>query len=435
MVEAVVNRWTRVAAAVRAQLRLTGRFLRLVLRKSGQDAIAVEAAALAFSTVLALVPLLAAFLFIGEQVFSEYPEKILNILGEILPYSEAALITHIRDFLKQAEQIRGIGLAGFGLVALIAFSSVEETLNRIWNVDYGRSLRMRAGSLLMVLLWGPLLIGAVYSTLGVLRIRPGFERAFQSSTFLQSLPFLVTWFGLTMLYWLVPHAPVRFRAAFAGGLSATLMLELLRRGFHLYLDAFPGMNLVYGGFALALIFMTSIHLAWLIVLLGCEVAYVAQHVQALSRRVWLPQPPEGRWLALAATALLAERSLGGKITTPLAVLANRLEVPAPELRRALRPLLDGGVLRETRGRGGGLALAEPASSLPVERVLGLYEERRRDVLPNLPEGAAHRLELLRERLALVTRNELGACTLADLLAPPAGSDSADGGFECAVKQE
>ena len=61
------------------------------------------------------------------------------------------------------------------------------------------------------------------------------------------------------------------------------------------------------------------------------------------------------------------------------------------------------------------------------------------VLPNLPEGAAHRLELLRERLALVTRNELGACTLADLLAPPGSPDdpdaAANAGFECAVKQE
>jgi membrane protein len=414
---AVVAVLGRIETALLTRLRATGRFVVLVARQSAQHAIAVEAAALAFSTVLALIPLLAAFLFIGKKVFDEYPQRILNILREVLPYSETALLGHISDFLVQAEAIRGPGMVGFVVVALIAFSSVEDTLNRIWNVDTSRSLRVRAGSLFLLLLFGPLLIGAVYSVLIVLRARPAFEAVFEQSWLLQSLPFFVTWFGLTMLYWLVPHAPVRFRCALAGGFSAALLLEFLRRGFHLYLEAFPGMSLVYGGFALALIFMTSLHAAWLIVMVGSEIAYVIQHFAALSRRVLLPQPPEGRWLALAAVALLAERSLAGSGAMHLAHLASRLEVPAAELRRALRPLLDGGVLTERR-RGDGLQLAQADASVPVGKVLGLYEERRRDVLPNLPPGAAHRLEVLREHLARKAQEELGTCTLAELLALP-----------------
>ena len=340
------------------------------LRKSAADAIAVEAAALAFSTVLALVPLLAAFLFIGEQVFSEYPAKILNILGEVLPYSEDALITHIRDFLIQAEtdpRPRPGRLRAGGADRL--FQRRGDAQPHLERRPRRARWRMRAGSLLMVLLWGPLLIGAVSRSSACCASRPGFERVFQSSTFLQSLPFMVTLVGLTMLYWLVPHAPVRFRAALRGRRHRRTAPRSSAARLRRYLKPRPGMSIVYGGFALALIFMTSIHLSWLIALIGSEIAYVEQHFKALRRRGWVPQPPEGRWLALARRGADDRARAARPHADAARVPGEPAGSPQPRAAPRAAAAARGGVLKERKGRKGGLSLAEPAETMQVRRVL------------------------------------------------------------------
>ena len=75
-----------------------------------------------------------------------------------------------------------------------------------------------------------------------------------------------------------------------GSLPTALAFELLRRFFRLYLEAFPAMSLVYGGFALAILFMVSIQVSWLLVLLGAEVAYAVQHFPQIEAAAALPPP-------------------------------------------------------------------------------------------------------------------------------------------------
>src|SRR4030095_5640831 len=127
------------------------------------------------------------------------------------------------------------------------------------------------------------------------------------SLLVQSVPFLVSIVGLSMLYWQVPFTRVQFRAAFAGGVTAALLLEILRRTFHYYVAHFTATTyVVYGSFALALFFMISLELAWLAILLGTEVAYVAQHFGALTQTRGLDSRLRESWVGLAALATLIE---------------------------------------------------------------------------------------------------------------------------------
>ena len=66
-------------------------FLRLATGKAFQDGIALTASALAFVTLLSLIPLLAVFSFIGARAFQAYQEQALDVLVQVLPYSESAL--------------------------------------------------------------------------------------------------------------------------------------------------------------------------------------------------------------------------------------------------------------------------------------------------------------------------------------------------------
>ena len=373
------------------------RFSVLTLRKSGRDGITLQSSALAFNTVFAVVPLLAAFLFVGGHVFEAYRPQILAILRQILPYTEDRLLQQIGDFLTQAERLRGIGLAGFVTVALISFASVESTLNRIWNVTSARAWRTRLYSFFMLLLWGPLLIGAAYSVLAVLRRQTAFDRLWQESPVIAAIPFVITAFGLTMLYWLVPNTAVRLRCALIGGVSAALLIEGLRFGFKLYLRVAPGINLVYGGFALALIFMVSIDAAWMIVLLGSEISYTAQHFETMSRRRRAMAPLEGGWLALAVLTLIHEQQAAGRPSVAVEDLASRLELPSASLREALVPLLGAGWLRDLARDGEGLHLARPLADVPTAAIFELYDARQEELFAPLPPAAAARMSALLRR--------------------------------------
>ncbi len=390
------------------------RFAALSVSKARADNLTQEAAALSFITMLSLVPLLAAFSFLGARWFDEKQERTVEILTQVLPYSESTIMANLQEFLEQAQAIRGLGFFAFILTSLAAFTSIERTINRIWNVPRQRPLRSRLLSFTMVLFWGPLVIGTAYSLLFYLRQRPAFQ-TLAGSLPVQLIPFTVTVLGLTMLYWLVPNTRVDFRSAFAGGVTAALLLELLRQGFGIYVEQVRNISLVYGGFGLLLFFMLSIQFSWWIVLLGSEATYSLQNAAYMSSRRRPAAPLEGSWVALAALVTIAERFRDGKPVMPHELLAERLHLVATELGDLLAPLLEAGVLCESSGDTEGYLLSSDPYNLEVSRILGLYEAAHwnagRPFGPELSEP----LEDLRRRLTAERTRHTEGVTLAQLV--------------------
>jgi membrane protein len=397
--------------------RQLGRFFVLTLRQGYEDSILLTASALAFVTILSLVPLLAALSFVGARVFSQYPEKSLEVFIQVLPYAEKTLTDKLREFLDQAETMHGVGLAALFATTLLAFATIEETFNKIWNVHRRRSFRHRLLTFCLLLFWAPLLIGVTFSSLILLRQSPALRELVQGSVLLHLSPFLATVVGLTLLYWLVPSTRVRFRNALAGGLFGALLLEVLRLSFGYYVEFFRGVSTVYGSSAFALLFMISIELTWTIVLLGSEAAYTAQHFSLLSRGLHTHPPVAASWVGLAALAFLAAREAGDPPPST-EELASHLSLPARDLQRTLHPLLAHGLLRETPE--GGYILERDPCELRLEEVFDAYEHRARRSVEHIGADLRARLDRCIEQLASARGERLGALTLAGLLAAPAG---------------
>jgi membrane protein len=406
--------------------RELGRFFVLTLRQAHEDSVLLTASALAFVTVLSLVPLLAALSFIGTRVFDQPAEKSLEIFVQVLPYAERTVTDKLREFLAQAEEIHGIGLAALFATSLLAFATVEETINRIWNVSRRRPFRFRLLSFCLLLFWAPLLLGASLSSLILLRQSPALRQLVQGSVLLHLAPFGATLLGLTLLYWIVPYTRVRFRNALAGALLGAILLEALRQGFGYYVELFRGVSTVYGSSAVALLFMISIELTWAIVLLGSEAAYTAQHFGLLSRGLHSHPPVQASWIGLAAAALVASRQAAGEPALTPQALAEQLSLPARDLERTLHPLLKQGILRETRGRLG--LLAPDPHQLTVDEIFEAYEHRARRGIEHAAADLRPRLEALVAALADARSHCLGPLTLADLLpSRGAGPAAAAGG--------
>jgi len=395
--------------------RRLARFFRLMLRQAHQDGIFLTASALAFVTILSLIPLLAAFSFIGARVFNQYQQRSLEVFVQVLPYSDQTVTEKLREFLEQAGTIHGYGIVFFFLTALFAFATIEEALNKIWSVSRRRPFKVRLLSFGLLLFWGPLLVGATFTSLILLRQSPGLRVILQGSILFAVLPFLATAVGLTTLYWLVPYTRVQPRNALVGGLLAAILLELLRQGFASYVEFFRNVNIVYGSFAFALLFMMSIELTWTIVLLGAEASYTAQHFRRLARGVLHQTPLQAAWVGLTALTLIARRFARGEGLLSPAALAERLHLSPHELERVIRPLLTHRLLRETTGEHGYLLAADPGQ-LPVDRIFQAYDHRaRRGVEPVGPE-LRERLEGLVGELAQARDTRLAGTTLADLIA-------------------
>ncbi|HEY0782916.1 MAG TPA: YhjD/YihY/BrkB family envelope integrity protein, partial [Thermoanaerobaculia bacterium] len=140
--------------------RQLGRFFLLTLRQMHEDSAFLTASALAFVTLLSLIPFLAAFSFVGARVFHQYPQKSREVFVQVLPYSDKSLTDKLGEFLDQAEGLHGVGLAALFATTLFAFSTVEGAINKIWNVSRRRPFRVLLLSYGLLVFWGPLLIGA-----------------------------------------------------------------------------------------------------------------------------------------------------------------------------------------------------------------------------------------------------------------------------------
>ncbi len=401
--------------------RQLGRFFALTVRQGYEDSIFLTASALAFVTILSLVPLLAALSFVGARVFSQYPEKSLEVFIQVLPYAEKGLTDKLREFLDQAETMHGVGLVALFGTSLLAFSTIEETFNKIWHVSRRRRYRHRLLTFLLLLFWGPLLVGVTFSSLILLRQSPAILELVRGSVLLHLTPFLATVVGLTLLYWLVPSTRVRFRNALAGGLFGAILLEVLRQSFGYYVEFFRGVSTVYGSSAFVLLFMISIELTWTIVLLGSEAAYTAQHFALLSRGLHTHPPIAARWVGLAAVAFLAARNgADGADASPAAPtgeeLASRLSLSARELERTLHPLLAKGLLLETPGRG--FVLGRDPAALRVEEVFAAYDHRARRSVEHVGPELRERLDRWVDILTGNRADRLGALTVTELLACP-----------------
>ncbi|HYU33609.1 MAG TPA: YhjD/YihY/BrkB family envelope integrity protein [Thermoanaerobaculia bacterium] len=413
----------RAAAALRRLLppesfpRHLARYVLVTLRQAHEDSIWLIASAIALVTLLSLIPLLAAFSFIGARVFSQYPQRSLEVFVQILPYSEKTVVDTLGELLGQAGGIHGVGVIFFFTSSLFLFVTVEETLNRIWNVLHRRPLRVRLFSFALFFFWGPILVGATFTSLLLLRQSPAFRRLAEDSFLLTLAPFLATVIGLTVLYWLVPYAPVRLRNALAGGLLAAILLEVLRQSFGLYVKLFSEVNEVYGGFAFAILFIISLDLTWGIVLLGCEAAYTAQHFRLLSQGLHRNPPVQAAWVGLAALALIARQLVRGEPVLSREELADRLTLPERELERILHPLIVHELLRPD-GESGYL-LAHDPQSLAVEQVFAAYDHRARRGVGLVGGELTSRLEELVGEVSGCRADRLEGRMLADLVAEPA----------------
>ncbi|KAF1720410.1 YihY family inner membrane protein [Pseudoxanthomonas wuyuanensis] len=269
-----LNRWSdRIRDRARA-----GTFARFLAKRFLDDRLFQAAAALAYTTLFALVPLamvvfgvLSAF-----PVFERWSNELSDyVFSNFVPSAARSAEIYLRRFTESAGQLTAVGVIVLVISLLITLNSVETTFNRIWRVSSSRPRFTRFLVYWTVLTLGALVAAASLAMSAQFFALPVFATA--EGQVLQRLaltltPVLIEFAGIAMIYRVVPHRTIKIRYAVAGALLATVLLEIMKWALGFYLSSFNTYQKIYGAVASAPILLMWIYLCWVSVLLGASLA-------------------------------------------------------------------------------------------------------------------------------------------------------------------
>jgi membrane protein len=284
------------------------------------------------------------------------------------------------------ENLRVSVLGAIGFVALFytvvsVIERVESALNRIWHVRRPRSLARKFSDYLSILLVGPVLVFAAFAIMASAQSYWLVQRAL-AVTHLTSAalviarhaaPFLLLAAAFTLLYRLLPYTRVSSRAALVGGVTAALLWHLAGFGFAMFVAGSTSYAAIYSGFAVFVISLIWLQVAWLIVLTGGEVAYVHQHPIAYVVVRGRPSLMLRERIGLGALVEITRGYVAGAGPVPAVELARRLDAPLGVLEELIEDFVTAGLLVRTT-EPDGVILARAPESVTVVDVLDAVRE-------------------------------------------------------------
>ena len=433
--------WNRRSETLPRGQRILVRLLRLahvlaVELTTGE--ITLRAFGLVYTTLLALVPLLAVS-FSVLKAFGVHHQLQPLLLGFFEPLGErgAELTTRVVAFVENV-QVGLLGSLGLGLLLYTAVSltrKVEVACNTLWHVRRARSLAQRLTGYLGVILVGPLLVvtamGITATLLSSTAVQAVLAVAPLGTLYhlvAQLVPYLLVAAAFTFIYVVIPNTRVRLGPAAIAGLAAGILWETAGWTFASFTVGSTRYQIIYSGFAIGVVFLVWVFLSWLILLLGARLAFYLQHPESLRAPAAANRlsPRLAERLALLVMARASRSYLAGEGPVPdTDSLAHELGVPLELLEPVTSDLQRAGLLVATGGDpdGGqawGFVPGRSPERLPLAEVLAAVRTaagQEAFAPERLPADA--RVDRFYGALEAGRQEVLAGATVADLAAPEA----------------
>jgi len=243
------------------------------------------AGAVAYYTLLSLVPVLALILIVLSQVTDLQPllETTREYLGLVTPVQAPDLTAQIAAFLGNWKLVGGLGLVMLVIFSSFAFTTLENAMSVIFfhRVAIQRRHFLISAIIpycyILFLALGLFLVSAVSGLLHSLENEPltilGRSWSLQEydAGILYALGVIGEILLLSSLYLVMPIGRLAIHHALIGGITATILWELTRHFMVWYFSSLSIVNVVYGTFATAIIILLSLEAAAIILLLGAQV--------------------------------------------------------------------------------------------------------------------------------------------------------------------
>lgn len=264
--------------------------LYLCINRFTKDRIVNKASALTYSTLLAIVPILAILFAIARGFgFDNLMEnQIISGFGGPSETTEI-IFQFVNSYLSQTKSgvFIGVGLIMLFYTVINLINNMEITFNRIWQVKKARSMYRKITDYTSMLLLIPVLLvvsgGLSIFMSTMLKNVEDFTLLAPISKFLVRLiPFALTWVMFTALYVYMPNTKVRLKHALISGIlagTAHQAFQFLYISSQLWVSRY---NAIYGSFAALPMFLLWMQISWTICLFGAELTYAGQNVRDFS---------------------------------------------------------------------------------------------------------------------------------------------------------
>lgn len=268
----------------------TIKIITLSIREFVQGRVINKASALTYSTLLAIIPILAILFAIARGFgLDNLLEEQLRTGLEGQAIAAETLLSFIDSYLSQAKNgvFIGVGIIMLFYTVLLLTHNMEQTFNSIWQVKKLRSLYRKMTDYFSMLLLLPLLI---LLSSGISIFMSTFMKTMEEYTLLAPVikslvrltPYVLTWGMFTALYIFMPNTKVKFKYAILPGIlagSAFQAFQYLYIGSQIWVSRY---NAIYGSFAAIPMFLLWTQISWSICLFGAQLCYVAQNLRNFS---------------------------------------------------------------------------------------------------------------------------------------------------------
>lgn len=255
-----------------------------------QDRIVNKASALTYSTLLAIVPILAILFAIARGFGFDNLLENQIIMGFGGPtQTTETILTFVDSYLSQTKSgiFIGVGLIMLLWSVLILINNMEITFNRIWQVKKARSMYRKITDYFSMLLLMPLLLVvsgglSIFMTTMVKNIEDFTLLAPIGKFLIRMIPFVLIWAMYTALYVFMPNTKVKFKHALISGIlagTAHQAFQFLYISSQLWVTRY---NAIYGSFAALPLFLLWLQISWTICLFGAELTYAGQNIRSFS---------------------------------------------------------------------------------------------------------------------------------------------------------
>ena len=255
-----------------------------------------KASALTYSTLLAIVPILAVVFAIARGFgYNKYIEVWFRDMLASQPQAADIIIGWVNSYLVHTKSgvFLGIGLVFMLYTVLMLVNSIEETFNEIWQVNNSRSIYRSFTNYLAAFFLFPIFIVVTTGFSVVMTtLASSMPDVLMLGTVVRSLlglsPYVLLSALFFGLYVSMPNTHVEWRCAIVPGIVAGVGIQWLQL-FYVHSQIWvTGYNAIYGSFAALPLFMLWVQISWTICLFGAELTFANQNLKRLGFNIEEP---------------------------------------------------------------------------------------------------------------------------------------------------
>ena len=263
--------------------------LYLTIRFFTEKRVMTQASALTYSTLLAIVPMLAVVFAIARGFgYNKYIEMWFRELLSSQPQVADAIVSFVNSYLIHTKSgiFLGVGLIFMLYTVLMLVNNVEETFNQIWQVNNSRPiLRSFANYLAMFFLFPIIIVISTGLSIFMETVADRMDDIVILEPIVHKLfsffPFMLMSLLFIFLYVYMPNTKVRFSCAIIPGILAGIAMHLLQIAYIHSQIWVTGYNAIYGSFAALPLFMLWLQISWTICLFGAQLTYTNQNLNRI----------------------------------------------------------------------------------------------------------------------------------------------------------